>query len=239
VNIRKNIPNALTCCNLIAGCCACWLAFNGNCYGALAAVLTAGLFDFADGLAARWLNACSSIGKDLDSLSDIVSFGLAPAIMIYRFIDGLQQSVEWSYPLAGQLFALSALVVPVCSALRLAKFNNDERQAVSFIGLPVPAHAFLWTSLVCWLTMSGYALPAVPTLAAVAVCVVATSLLMVSEVPMFSLKIKSLVWKGNEKRYILLCLSVVFILFFRVLGIALTIVSYILLAIINKKNKSE
>jgi len=242
----------LTCCNLAAGFYACILALNGNCTGAMLAILIAGVFDFADGLAARTLNARSEIGKDLDSLSDIVSFGAAPAMMLFDFIDRMQHAVEWPHPWWGKIWLAGVFAIPICSALRLAKFNNDERQLVSFIGLPVPAHAIFWASLINSLSPSfaenGFCadlslnsfsifeagIPLQPVVVATTLLAVATSLLLVSPIPMFSLKITSLKWKGNEILYIWLCLSAVSIVCFGVFGATLTIILYILFSIINK-----
>ena len=127
-----------------------------------------------------------------------------------------------------------ALVIPVFSGLRLAKFNIDERQTTSFIGMPVPAHALFWASI-------GYAFhSAVPTdsigfIVGTIVVAVLFSFLLVSEIPMFSLKVKSLAWKGNELRYILIAGAVVFVALFGVLGIAGTIILYITLSFFNKR----
>ncbi|MDR1675154.1 MAG: CDP-alcohol phosphatidyltransferase family protein, partial [Tannerella sp.] len=141
MKLRKHVPNALTCASLLCGCYACILALSGQPAGAMTAILAAAGFDFADGLAARLLNACSPVGKDLDSLADLVSFGVAPGMMLFDFLDRTQKTVDWSHPACGKLFLAAAFVIPVFSALRLARFNNDARQHTSFIGLPVPAHA--------------------------------------------------------------------------------------------------
>jgi CDP-diacylglycerol--serine O-phosphatidyltransferase len=221
----------------------------------MTAILLAAVFDFADGLAARLLKTCSAIGKDLDSLADIVSFGVAPGMILFDFIDRMQQTVVWPHPLLGKMFLAGAFAVPVFSALRLAKFNNDMRQGTSFIGLPVPAHAVFWVSLVNAVSSSlaetGFCaglsfhrfsvyetgVPLQFVLAFTAVLAVATSLLLVSTVPMFSMKMSSLKWKGNEIRYLLACLSVVFVVCFGVFGLTLTILCYILLSIFNRQNK--
>ncbi|MDR1698827.1 MAG: CDP-diacylglycerol--serine O-phosphatidyltransferase, partial [Prevotellaceae bacterium] len=134
--IIKQIPNTITCLNLLAGCMACVVAFYGE-YGLAAYVIAlAAVFDFADGFAARFLNAYSPLGKELDSLADMVSFGLAPAIMLFSFL------AQHDF-----LLALVAFLLTIFSALRLAKFNIDKRQTDSFIGLPTPANAFFWAFL--------------------------------------------------------------------------------------------
>ena len=251
MRIRKHIPNLLTCANLVFGCYACILALDGNYFGAMIAIVVAVVFDFADGFAARLLNAFSPIGKDLDSLADIVSFGVAPGLILFDFIDRIQKTIEWNYPVVGQLFLLSAFAVPVFSALRLALFNNDDRQTSSFIGLPVPAHALFWASLIYVLFCSvegnaisglipqiSFRLPYISPLYMllfVTFLAIGSSLLLVSKIPMFSMKIKSPAWKGNEARYILICAAIVFIACFGFFGITLTIVLYILMSMAQKR----
>ena len=249
MKIRKHIPNLLTCINLAFGFYACILALSGHYFGSMIAVLIAAGFDFVDGLAARLLHAYSPIGKDLDSLADIVSFGVAPGMILFKFLDHIQQTVEWSNPAVGKVFLLVAFVVPVFSALRLAKFNNDDRQSTSFIGLPVPAHALFWASFIYILSLlvegnaiAGFfpqlisiRLPEIPTIYVlffVACTAIGSSLLLVSEISMFSLKIKSLKWKGNELCYLLLLAAVIFIACFGFAGIACTVLFFILLSII-------
>ncbi|MDR2233145.1 MAG: CDP-alcohol phosphatidyltransferase family protein [Tannerella sp.] len=251
MTIRKHIPNLLTCINLMLGFYACVLALTGVYYEAMLVIFLATVFDFADGLAARLLNAYSPIGKDLDSLADVVSFGVAPGMIVFDFLDRHQYTVEWSNPLIGKMFLLAALAVPVFSALRLAKFNNDARQSTSFIGLPVPAHALFWAPLIYVLSMAldgfgtpgflmpyvPYALSTIPSLyiiIAVALIVLGSSLLLVSEIPMFSMKIKSADWKGNEQIYTLIIISIILILLFGFLGITMTILIYVAMAVFKK-----
>ena len=204
MNIRKYIPNTITCLNLVSGCIASVMAFEGNLLFALLWIVAAAVFDFFDGLAARALKAYSPMGKELDSLADVVSFGVAPGMILFTSLRIWASSS--SAGCLSEYIPYLAFVVPAFSGLRLAKFNIDERQTTSFIGLPVPAHALLWSSaaysLQEWL-LSGQTWVAVVMIAAFC----ATSYLLVSEVPMFSLKIKSLSWKGNELRYILIIAS--------------------------------
>ena len=253
MRIRKYIPNLLTCINLAFGCYACILALSGNYFGAMIAIIVAAGFDFADGFAARLLHAYSPIGKDLDSLADVVSFGVAPGLMLFDFLNGIQKTVDWSYPCIGNVVPLTALVIPVFSALRLAKFNNDHRQTTSFIGLPVPAHALFWASLIYVLSLSvegttisgmiyqyiSFNLTGISPLYMllfVTFMAIGTSFLLVSEIQMFSMKIKSPVWKGNEARYVLMIVAIVFFVFFGYLGITLTILLYIFLSIIFRNS---
>ena len=251
MKIRKHIPNLLTCTNLAFGYYACIVALSGDYLCAMMAILIAAGFDFADGLAARMLRVYSPIGKDLDSLADIVSFGVAPGMMLFDFLNRTQQTIDWNYPLIGKIFLLATLAVPVFSALRLAKFNNDDRQTSSFIGLPVPAHALFWASLIYMLsllvdgnTITGIfpqfislRLPAIPSLYVllfVSFTAIVSSLLLVSETHMLSLKIHSPTWKGNELRYLLIIVAIVFILFLGFAGIAVTVLLYILLSVMNR-----
>ena len=145
MTIRKHIPNSITCMSLISGCVATVMAFEGNLFGALTWIIIAALFDFCDGFAARLLKAYSPMGKELDSLSDMVSFGVAPGIVLFHLLTTCVPSL----PLGelGSYLPFLAFVIPTFSGLRLAKFNIDERQTTSFIGLPVPAHALFWGSV--------------------------------------------------------------------------------------------
>ena len=252
MKIRKHIPNLLTCANLAVGCYACILALSGDYTGAMTAIVIAAGFDFADGLAARLLNAYSPIGKDLDSLADVVSFGVAPGMMLFNFLDRIQKSVEWSNPAIGKIFLLAAFAIPVFSALRLAKFNNDDRQTDSFIGLPVPAHALFWASFICVLSLItegneivgifpqlvSVLIPDIPSfylLLFVTCLAIGSSLLLVSEIRFLSLKIKSLAWKGNEFRYALIFVAVVSTVCFGFLGITVSMLLYMLLSVFDKQ----
>lgn len=232
MDIKKYIPNTITCFNLVSGCIASVMALEGNLSLATLWIILAALFDFFDGFAARLLKAYSPIGKELDSLADVVSFGVAPGMMVFELLSYACKLTELGN--MGVWIPYLAFVIPALSGLRLAKFNIDERQTTSFIGLPVPAHALFWASA----AYSVYAfIPANPYLfiAVTVVLSILTSLLLVSEIPMFSLKIKSLKWKGNEYRYMLVICAVVFVTVFGVLGISGTILLYILLSIFNRR----
>jgi CDP-diacylglycerol--serine O-phosphatidyltransferase len=234
MNIRKHIPNTITCLSLLSGCAAIVTAdWYDKLYIPVICILVASVFDFLDGFFARLLHAYSSFGKELDSLSDLVSFGVAPGMIIYHQL-GMASAIG-GIPVSMRIIIQSlAFVIPVCSALRLAKFNLDSRQTESFLGLPVPAHALFWASL-------GYALQPVFlqenvwVLVALVVSVFLTSLMLVSEIPMLSMKVKSYGWKGNEVRYILGACGICFVAFGGILGIAATIFLYVLLSIFNKK----
>lgn len=202
MSIRKNIPNTLTCGNLIAGCVAIEFAVECNFEMALVCMIVSAVFDFFDGMAARALNAHSPIGKDLDSLADMVSFGVSPALI---FSYGMDSGIT-----GNRFLIFIPLLIAACSALRLAKFNIDTRQATTFIGLATPANALFIASLFC--TSKFY--PAiwhfwhiVPWL--LGILAVGLSLLLVSEIPMFSFKFKNLTWKDNSLRFVFLAIAAV------------------------------
>ena len=243
MSIRKHIPNTITCLSLLSGCVASVMALHGNLLSALIWIIIAAVFDFCDGFAARLLKAYSPMGKELDSkctwdrvkldsLSDMVSFGFAPGMVVYWLLG--EASTALPFGSLNTYIPYLAFVIPTFSGLRLAKFNIDERQTTSFIGLPVPAHALFWAS-------AGYSvLPVVHANEGLFVLVTVilafiTSLLLVSEIPMFSLKVKSLAWKGNELRYILIACAIIFVALWGFLGISGTILLYIVLSIFNKK----
>jgi CDP-diacylglycerol--serine O-phosphatidyltransferase len=229
MNAARHIPNAVTCLNLLAGCFAVVCAAEGSLCAAAGWVAAAAVFDFLDGLAARWLHAFSPIGKDLDSLADLISFGLAPAMSVYALLDGLTDT-----PLP-----YVAFLIPVFSALRLARFNNDRRQSDAFIGLPVPAHALLWAPLACSLTPLACSLtPLSPEtlLFTVPPAVVLTSLFLVAPLPMFSFKVKSFAFRGNERRYLLAAAALLFTVLWGCLGIAGTVLLYIALNLVKRSS---
>ena len=228
--ITRHIPNALTCMNLFSGCIACVMAFHANFEMAMLFIVIGAAFDFFDGLAARLLHAYSNIGKDLDSLADDVSFGVAPALIVFSLFKEIDYPDYLSF-LANWL-PYAAFLIAVFSALRLAKFNNDTRQTTSFIGLPVPANALFWASLVAGCKpIASYH----PLLTLVLVCLF--SWLLVSEIPMFSLKFKNLSWKDNKIAFIFVIISAILLITLKIAGFAAVIVWYILLSILTQKKQ--
>ena len=229
--IKNNIPNTVTCLNLFSGCIACVMAFEARYDLALLFIVLSAVFDFFDGMLARILNAHSIIGKDLDSLADDVSFGVAPSLIVFSLFK------EMYYPANMEFLApylpYAAFLISVFSALRLAKFNNDTRQTSSFVGLPVPANALFWGSFVVGAHDFLVSENCHPVYLILLVCLF--SWLLVSEIPMFSLKVKSLAWKGNELRYILIACAIIFVALWGFLGISGTILLYIVLSIFNKR----
>jgi CDP-diacylglycerol--serine O-phosphatidyltransferase len=204
-------------------------ALNGEFVTAAYFIMIAAVFDFFDGFAARWLKAYSAIGKELDSLADMVSFGVAPASIMYGLLLGAVTRIGLSA--GGWFIALSAFLIAVFAALRLAKFNIDTRQSDSFIGVPTPATALFICSLTFIVQDAGVIATFASNLYVLLAVIAVFSLLMVSELPLFSLKIKSFAWKANRIRYIFLALSVGILAIFRWTGLAMVILLYIVLSI--------
>lgn len=231
--ITRHIPNTLTCLNLFSGCIACVMAFEARYEAALGFIILSAVFDFFDGMMARVLNAHSAIGKDLDSLADDISFGVAPSLIVFSLFK------EMNYPEAmasmASYFPYLAFLPAVFSALRLAKFNNDTRQTSSFVGLPVPANALFWASLAAgghsWLTSESFYPLCLLLLVAI------FSWLLVSEIPMFSLKFKNLSWKDNKVSFVFLIVCIPLLLFMGVCSFSAIIVWYILLSLVTKKSR--
>jgi CDP-diacylglycerol--serine O-phosphatidyltransferase len=234
--MMKNIPNFITCLNLLAGCMACVMALRFDNYtGAFIFIAFAAVFDFMDGLTARLLKSYSDIGGELDSLADVVSFGLAPGSVLYSYLT--YSSALLDFP----SLPFIAFLLPIFAAVRLAKFNVDTRQKTSFLGLPVPACALFWASLIPSILhyTEKYT---VAFVIGVLVLLVVFCLLMVSEIPMFSFKFKSLRWKDNQWPFSLILISIVWlILFFCVgaplLGVSLIIITFIGLSLLKNTIK--
>ena len=225
MSIKKHIPNTITCCNLISGCIATYWAFSGNYEMALLFIIIGAVFDFFDGMSARLLGVSSPIGKELDSLADDITFGFAPSAIIFSYL--------CTFHIHLLFVPFLAFVMAAFSALRLAKFNLDERQALGFIGLPTPANALFWGALIVgagdWISTLPYA-PYLILLGTFISCY-----LLIAEIPMFALKFKHWGWKGNEIKYIFILSCVPLLLLLGVSGIAIIIAWYILLYIITTK----
>lgn len=240
MKIKNNIPNYITLLNLFSGSVAIILAFSGELPLAGMFIFLAAIFDFADGLAARALKARSGIGAQLDSLADVISFGLAPSVIMYHLMvqcHGIPDLVYGSI----HLLPLSALFLVAGSAWRLAKFNTDPGQETVFKGLPTPAMGLFVAALPLMLGKPGEDAIYDPLLRNFYVLLPITlflSWIMVSDIPMISLKFKNLAWKGNESQYILAaCLPVLFIIF-RFSAIPMIIFLYIIISVINPPKKS-
>lgn len=230
--ITRHIPNTLTCSNLVSGCVATHFAFQGNYQTAFLFIILGAVFDFFDGMSARLLGVSSPIGKELDSLADIVTFGVAPSAMIYSLLF----TMTWPACLGtevGEVMPFFAFVMAAFSALRLAKFNLDERQSTSFIGLPTPANALFWGSLIVGI---GDSLPTSSWLTILLLFwVMMMSWLLIAEIPMFALKFKHWGWRGNEVKYIFVLTTIPLVLLLGWIGVAVVIVWYVLLSMISSK----
>lgn len=230
--IRRNIPNSITCMNLLAGCMASVFAFHFDTqYGALAgyelAFIFIGasvLFDFCDGLSARLLHAYSALGKELDSLADLISFGFAPAALAFNMIMIESGSNSW--------IAYTAFLLTAAGAVRLAKFNIDDLQKESFRGLPIPSNAIFWVGVIAWNMQYRYIGDW-----GMLLFIVLFSALMISRIRMFSLKVKSLSLQGNVRRYALLIGVISFVAYMQLAGLVWTILFYIFLSVTAKRDE--
>lgn len=238
--IRKHIPNTITCLSIASGSVASYIAlvYPNFLYFASFLVIASAVFDFLDGFFARLLKAYSPMGKELDSLADMVSFGFAPsAIMfsIFRVHLGVGSGNLEEIVLEDALFLFSPLIIVVFSGIRLAKFNVDTRQSESFIGMPTPANALFFISLPLILAFhkESFAEQVILNKWVLVGFIFFQSFLIVSELPMFSLKMKNLNFKGNEKQYLLFALSVFSIIIFKFIAIPLSIFAYLLLSVFS------
>lgn len=242
MNIKKHIPNAITCSNLLCGCLAIVQAFEGNLVYASYLVGLGAIFDFFDGFAARMLKVSSPIGKDLDSLTDMVTFGVVPGVILFQIVRGALYLDKEGFDLfEGLRFSVYIpFILTIFSAIRLAKFNNDTRQTDSFIGVPTPAVAIIVCSLPLITNWnSGFSFDDYHHFESILnpyyLCVLSVilSILLVSELPLFALKFKHFKWTGNEIRFVFLGLSLLMLITLQFVGIPLIILVYILLSIIN------
>lgn len=227
MSLKKQFPQIITSCNLLCGCVAAVFALQGNYPLALTFIVSGAVFDFFDGFAARLIGVAGPFGRELDSLADDITFGFAPAAVVSSLLGeatfpGLPPAVAAHMPWAGFLIA-------AFSALRLAKFNLDERQTMGFIGLPTPANALFWTSLALGLHDDIARIPCGGWL--VLAGIILSCWLLVSEIPMFALKFKHFGWRGNRLRYIFLFLAGFLVGAFGWRGLPFVVVLYVLLSL--------
>ena len=245
--MKKHIPNTITCCNLISGCIATVSAINGLPEQAILFIILGAVFDFFDGMSARLLHVSSEIGKELDSLADDITFGIAPASILYWYLGIIDypSALECLRPYIPFL----AFIISAFSALRLAKFNLDTRQTTSFIGLPTPANALFWGSLITAfgdsMSMTSLAFPLL------IIGIFVSSWILIAEIPMFALKFKNWGLKGNEIKYGFIAFSVVAIIASVVMGICqertetcfmgvtFIIVMYVVVSILTQKKSQQ
>jgi len=245
MNIKKNIPNTITCGNLFCGCLAIVSAFKGDLITVTYLVGIAAVLDFFDGFAARMLHVKSEIGKQLDSLADMVTFGIVPGVIMYFMLskespanfEGISKAGN-NIELFPHLLVYSGFLISIFSALRLAKFNIDERQADSFIGLPTPANALLICSLPVIENFQpqlfGYdVLQYIHNTWFLLGLTVTSSYLMVAELPLFSFKFKNFKWNDNKGRFIFIFTIIILLILFKFIAIPFIILLYILLSALN------
>ncbi len=245
VKIKEQIPNVITLLNLLTGCIAIVFGFEDQLVAASCLIGLAAVFDFFDGFAARLLKVSSPIGKELDSLADVVSFGIVPGVILYRLLSGNIDCPVIN--IAGKnIVPFIAFLIPLFSAIRLAKFNTDERQTDSFIGLPTPANAILIASFPLIIqqksTLTGININLFSELTGnpyfIIILTIVLSYLLIAELPLMSLKFKTFNWKKNRIRYIFLSISMLLIILLFYTAIPLIILLYIILSLSSKNHKS-
>ncbi len=236
--MKQHIPNTLTSLNLFSGCAGLVFAFEGKLHIAALLVLAASVLDFLDGMSARLLKAYSPMGKELDSLADLVSFGLVPSAIVFNYLTYSLPS--WSIMVLGlNAVPFIAFILTIFSALRLAHFNIDEKQSEEFIGLPTPANALFFISFplivyygnetsalhafIHGLTQNSYFMIGLTLV---------FSFLMVSPLPLFSLKFKSLGFPDNRARYIFAVISILLLVFLTIYALPFIIITYIALSLV-------
>ncbi len=273
------IPNIITLLNLLCGCLAIVFAFQGNLVWSAYLVGIAAVLDFLDGFVARALKQFSPVGKDLDSLADMVTFGVVPGVVMFHLLNAAMVPLPWAdgafvpgpdlfgslwvsgniptQPLWMKILPYTAFLIPLFSALRLAKFNNDTRQSDSFIGVPTPANSILICSFPLILKIhessagAGWTMYPPPTLFDQQVyevllnpwfligVTIVMSYLLIAELPLFSLKFKNFGWKKNEIRYSFLAASLVLLVLLKYIALPLVIVLYVLLSVVNNLMKRK
>lgn len=230
MSIKQHIPNAITCGNLVSGCMSVLFIACGMPVKAAVMIFVAGLFDFFDGFAARLLHAKSPIGADLDSLADVVASGVAPGFIMYWLMIRATDlpDVRW---LGISILPCLAFLLPMFSAIRLAKFNVDDTQKTSFRGLPAPGMAIFIASLPLALSQVGRLTDGVLGYWACLGITLVFSFMMVSRLRFFSFKMKTAKWKGNEVRWIFLIVAVAAVAVFRLVALPFVMVLYVLLSV--------
>ena len=226
--MSKHIPNLLTISNLICGCVALYFTFQGELVITAYLIGLAAIFDFMDGTAARLLNVSDPIGKELDSLADMVSFGLVPGTVVFHLLEESQLSQ----------YSFVALVIPILSAFRLAKFNIDKNQNENFLGLPTPANCLVFVSIPLITTFNSESRIAylfeIPEI--LLITTILMSLALVSRINMFSLKFKNFKLQDNKFRFFLITISIILLTWLEFSAIPIIILLYIMMSIVNKTN---
>ncbi len=235
--IKSFIPNLLTLSNLMCGSVAIWFAFNSRLDMAAYLMFVAAVLDFLDGFVARLLKVSGELGKQLDSLADVITFGLLPGFIAYFIIQTLSAAIVLPSFLRW-IIDLWPLLIPAFSAFRLARFNIDTRQAHGFIGLPTPANAILWAVAGWMMASKNYFIQNQGFwLIVFLVLVLVLSFLLVSELRMFALKFSNFSLKDNKIRYLILAVSLVLIVLGGIKGLGLSILLYILVSLFYQEKQ--
>jgi CDP-diacylglycerol--serine O-phosphatidyltransferase len=237
MQLKQHIPNTITCGNLVSGCLSILFLTQNMPVKAALMIFVAGLFDFLDGFSARLLHAHSPIGADLDSLSDVVSFGVAPGFIMHWLMSRAQHPEITLLVL--DLLPCLAFLLPVFSAIRLAKFNVDDTQKTSFWGLPAPGMAIFIASLPLALAQTGHLKDGALGYWACLGITLIFSFMMVSRLRFFSFKMKSAKWKGNEVRWIFLIVAVAGFVVFRFVALPFILLFYIIFSILFRDKMTE
>ncbi len=233
--MKKSIPNFITLINLFCGCCALVCAFNEMYVAVFWFLFAGGLADYADGFVARYLKVNSVLGKELDSLADMVSFGVVPGAILYMMISSHPVAEGYFYDEKLNLMALPAFLIPLFSALRLAKFNLDTRQSEDFIGLNTPSVTMFITGLMLIYEFDSFGMADMiyhPYF--LYPIIIILSYLLVAELPMFSMKFKGMKWAGNERRIIFLILGFSMLFFLKEVAFTLMVCLYVLFSFFDK-----
>ena len=264
--IKRNIPNFFTSMNLVCGFWAIILVLKGHPYNAVYLMFAAAIFDFIDGFAARLLKVSSPIGRDLDSLADVVTFGVLPGLMMYQlmritpFEIGMNSTSEGDLQFAKLFYILSniAVIIPVFSAIRLARFNNDPEQSYSFKGLPTPANGLVIACVFFWVMQEGRIQLGPATIATnvfpqdktvimkfltnpfiLVIITLVFSWLLISPIKLMAFKFKGFGWKPNQWKYILLMLSLPLVIFLGFASAPIILLLYIIISQIHFRKQAH
>ncbi len=228
--MKRHIPNFITLINVFCGCCAIVSCLYGHFLYTFWFLFFGGLADYLDGMVARWLDVKSPLGKELDSLADMVSFGVVPGVILYMLLS--KNIYPDSIPLQITMAALPAFILSAASCFRLASFNIDERQTEDFIGLATPSSTMFVTGLMLIYHFDSFSLRDFVTNPYFLYIVIAIlSYLLNAEIRMFSFKFKGFKWEGNEIRIIFAAVVLLLLVFFREAAFSLIVLTYVIFAI--------
>lgn len=231
-----NLPNLFTLFNLFCGCCSIVSLKNGYYVDAVGWLIASGIADFLDGLLARAMGISGPLGKELDSLADMVSFGVAPGVIFHELL-------VMSFPDAPvyglNLYAAPAFILTCFACLRLAKFNLDTRQSDSFMGLNTPAMTIFTIGILLIFHWNSFGIGVNIIQPIILFSLIAIlSYLLISEIPMFAFKVKNLSWEGNEFRFSFLLLAILQLIFLREAGLCTAIITYMLFSVFENMKKA-